>query len=400
MKFSQLALIVLSLLIFQNSAAPQDTESASPSNAQLLQLIKDQQKQIDALKMLLEKMGEKVQTTDDKVEATVEVLESNLSPVAQSETKIGGYGELHYTEVQNQKELDLHRFVLFISHDFTDNTRFYSELEVEHAVAGDGQPGAVELEQAFVEMDLTEKTRLRTGLFLMPIGIISETHEPTTFYGVERNAVEKHIIPTTWAETGAWLSSELLPGLNLDFALHSGLQVPIDTNKAFLPRSGRQKGANANATALAYTGRIKYTAIPGLELAASYQYQEDISQNLDPAPATLWSTHLAYQNDAFALRALFARWDIDNINASLVGRNQQQGYYVEPSYKLSEKLGIFARFSQWDNSAGNNFDTAIDQTNLGLNFWPTEDVVFKVDYQKQSGALDGHGFNLGMGYQF
>ncbi len=400
MKFSHLLAILLSLVILLPQASAQNTESNSPTNAELLELIKAQQKQIDALKALIEQMADKVETTDEKIEATVEVMESNLAPVAQSETKIGGYGELHYRDKQDQKELDFHRFVLFISHDFTDNVRFYSELEVEHAIAGDGQPGAVELEQAFVEIDLTEDTRLKTGLFLMPIGIISETHEPTTFYGVERNVLETHIIPTTWAENGAWLTSEISPGLNLDFAIHSGLEVPISGNKAFLPRSGRQKGANAIAEALAYTGRIKYTAIPGLELAASYQYQKDMSQGQDPSPASLWSAHIAYQKDNFALRALFAEWNIDNLLATSLGRDQQQGYYLEPSYKLTEKLGFFARLSQWDNSAGNPLDTKIKQTNLGLNYWPTEDVVFKIDYQKQRGASDDQGLNLGMGYQF
>lgn len=43
-------------------------------------------------------------------------------------------------------------------------------------------------------------------------------------------------------------------------------------------RSGRQKVANANAENLAYTARIKYTAINGLELAATLQYQTDITQ--------------------------------------------------------------------------------------------------------------------------
>src|SRR5438874_6846832 len=31
---------------------------------------------------------------------------------------------------------------------------------------------------------------LRAGLFLMPVGLLNETHEPTAYYGVERNFVE------------------------------------------------------------------------------------------------------------------------------------------------------------------------------------------------------------------
>ena len=38
---------------------------------------------------------------------------------------------------------------------------------------------------------------VKYGVFLIPVGILNETHEPPTFYGVERS-VEKNIIPTTW----------------------------------------------------------------------------------------------------------------------------------------------------------------------------------------------------------
>jgi hypothetical protein len=37
---------------------------------------------------------------------------------------------------------------------------------------------------------------------------------------------------------------------------------------------------------------------------------------------------------------------------------------------------------------------------VGFNLWLTPQVVFKVDYQDQSGAQDEDGFHLGMGYSF
>jgi len=393
-------LIVLNGLFSSQSKATSDKAVSADDVKQLIQIVKAQQAQINRLEKRVDQLSQQLQSTDEMVEATVEAVESDLVTANQSDTQIGGYGELHYTQEQDQQELDFHRFVLFVGHDFNDSIRFYSELEVEHAVAEDGQVGAVELEQAFVEIALSDNSRLKTGLFLMPIGILSETHEPTSFYGVERNNVETNIIPTTWSEAGAMLSTEIFPGLNLDFAIHSGLQVPLTGNQSFLPRMGRQKGAKANAASLAYTGRIKFTSIPGLQLAASYQFQEDISQTLDPAPATLWSAHIAYQKNQFKLRALYAQWDIDNSGAKLVGRDQQFGYYFEPSYQLNQDFGLFIRWSQWDNNAGNNINTAIKQTNLGLNYWPTEDVVFKIDYQDKKGAENDQAINLGMGYQF
>ena len=317
-----------------------------------------------------------------------------------SKTSIGGYGELHYNNIEDAEEIDFHRFVLFFGHEFTDSVRFFSELELEHSLAGDDKPGEVELEQAYIEMDLTDSTSLKTGLFLIPVGILNETHEPPTFYGVERNPVEKNIIPATWWEAGAGINTKFGDGFSADFAIHSGLNVPTDGSKSFLIRSGRQKVAEASADSLAYTARLKYTGVPGLELAATYQIQDDVTQGALDAGATLFSAHAAYSKGSFGLRALYAMWDIDGTEAAALGRDEQEGFYIEPSYRINERFGVFVRYNAWDNNAGDTADTENKQTNYGLNYWPHEDVVLKFDFENRSGAQDGDGFNLGVGYQF
>jgi len=128
-------------------------------------------------------------------------LLASLAGPALAETTIGGYGELQYNNLEangtDQKQIDFHRFVLEFGHDFNDHIRFFSEVELEHALVETGAPGAVELEQAYIQIDLDDTSSLTTGVFLLPIGIINETHEPTTYYGVERNPVEHDIIPAT-----------------------------------------------------------------------------------------------------------------------------------------------------------------------------------------------------------
>ena len=115
-------------------------------------------------------------------------------------------------------------------------------------------------------------------MFLVPLGILNETHEPPTFYGVERNDVESIIIPSTWWEAGAGLSGNFANGLSWNAAFHSGLEMPASGSSAFRVRSGRQKVAEALASNFASTFRLRYTGVPGRELSASYQYQSDPSQ--------------------------------------------------------------------------------------------------------------------------
>ena len=334
------------------------------------------------------------------------------SSSSNSNTTIGGYGELHYNNLEDgndksSRSIDFHRFVLFFGHEFSDDIRFYSELEIEHAFvadnndgSGDEAEGEVELEQAYVEFDIANNAQIKGGLFLIPVGIINETHEPPTFYGVERNPVEKDIIPATWWEAGVMASANTSMGLSFDVALTSGLDGGTDI------RGGRQKGSKATANDLAITGRIKYTGISGLELAITGQVQNDMTQdgsdNIDGGE--LIETHAIWNTGPVTLKALYAKWDIDGVGASSIEEDEQDGAYVEAAYKVTSKFGVFTRYNVWDT--GGTGDTEKTQTDVGVNYWPHEDVVVKFDIQSQDhgDAIakkdEKDGFNLGIGYQF
>jgi len=358
----------------------------------LRQIIAEQQKVLNSLEKRLNE-------TDQKLNATADQIETEQGVSSFTNTTLGGYGELHYNNYEDKDaKIDFHRFVLFFGHEFSDSIRFFSEFELEHSIAGEGKSGEVELEQAYVEVDINETISAKVGLFLIPVGIINETHEPPAFYGVERNGVEKNIIPATWWEAGVAFNYKPTGGLSIDGAVTSGLLV----DDGYKIRSGRQKVAKANAENLAYTGRIKYTAIIGLELAGTVQYQTDIKQGTasDKAEAILLEAHAIYQIDDFTIRALYARWDIEGDEAKALGRDEQTGWYVEPSYAFNEKVGVFARYAEYDNNAGNSADTAVESTSVGVNYYLHENVVLKADYEDLGGAKDSKGFNIGFGYQF
>ncbi|MCW9046762.1 MAG: porin [Gammaproteobacteria bacterium] len=346
------------------------------------------QKQIDELKAENSQILANLESTSDSTSYS-------------SATTIGGYGELHYNNLSSdlnnsdKKEIDFHRFVLFFAHEFNDNIRFFSELELEHSVAGEGQNGEVELEQAYIEFDTSDTANIKAGVFLIPVGIINETHEPPTFYGVERNNVEKYIIPATWWEGGVMYSANSASGISYDLAITSGLY-----NADGVIRSGRQKVSNAVADALAYTARVKYTGITGLELAGTAQYQSDLAQGTtaDEVSAVLLEAHVRYTISGFTATALYADWNVD-INTTA---DSQNGFLVEASYKFTDKIGVFARQTEIDyQKDATTFVEGAAQTDVGINYWPHEDVVIKADYQMQNDdAGDFDGFNVGIGYQF
>lgn len=323
----------------------------------------------------------------------------------------GSYGEAHFNTGDVADKFDIHRLVLFTGYEFSNRFRFVSELELEHLYSN--HPGTDiewELEQAYFELDLGSNYHFQAGAFLVPLGITNETHEPTTFYGVERNRVETEIIPSTWTEYGFLLRKNYDNGLQWDLAVHRGLKVnqsDINLNGPDL-RDGRQKADSFHGSAA--TARVKYTGIAGLELGAAAQYQDDISRGREDNSAILTSAHFIYTSGGFALRGLAANWDISGRTAvggvTVPGSDidNQYGGYIEPSYKWTfgngMALGVFSRYLYFENEDAPGGQT---EYQAGLNFWPTENTVVKADWiheDRANGRANRDVFNFGVGYAF
>lgn len=340
---------------------------------------------------------------------------------------IGGYGEVHYNNFKNtnaKDKIDFHRFVLFIGKDINDWITFKSELELEHALSETGEPGAIELEQGYLDFKLSEKYNVRTGMVLVPIGLINETHEPPTFYGVERPDVDKNIIPTTWREAGVGIFGDIAPGLKYKIYYVSSLDAADFTASSGL-RSGRQSVANATAEDFAVTGRLDFTRVNGLKLGASF-FTGNTSQGnsaLGDARVTILEADAQYSVGDFDMRGLYAATrvgDADKIKA-VTGEDvgeKMYGWYMEGAWRMmrlinpesDQELAIFARYSEYntqDELPGGAVASGVNDVNtrtVGLDYKPTPNVVFKVDYQDRKNndpltkAADQ--LNVGVGYFF
>ncbi|MCK5889153.1 MAG: hypothetical protein KAG19_04350 [Methylococcales bacterium] len=380
-----------------------------------------------SLKQQNETLKEKIKNTEQQVAtntAAVEVVSENIEGSSAlagwfNKTTVGGYGEAHYqnrsTEggKQHKEEIDFHRFVLFFGHEFTDNLRFFSELELEHSIAGEDKNGEIELEQAYLEYDFNEHASAKAGLFLIPVGIMNETHEPGTFYGVERNEVEKYIIPSTWWEAGLGATYKFDNGFSVDAIATTGL----DMDNKFYIRGGRQKISKQKANDPILALRGKYTGITGLELAATILHQTDMGQSdnsshkggVDIGSGTLYEAHAIYSQaigaGTLTGKALYSRWEFDINDPTQQAADSQYGWYVEPSYRMPTiigDVGVFGRFQQLDYYKGSEKNYNIWEA--GANWWIHENIVIKANYIYKEDTLHSHkderGFDIGIGYQF
>lgn len=350
---------------------------------------------------------------------------------AQPATVLTGYGEVNYnrpTKATDKSQVDLRRFVIGLQHRINERTKIVGELEVEHAVASSGDVGEVALEQAYVEHQLTPTLAARGGLFLMPVGLLNETHEPTAFYGVERNFVETAIIPTTWREAGAQLVASLDNGLTLQGGISTGFDLTkwdaASTEGAESPLGAtHQEGAQAKARNLAFFGAANWRGVPGLLLGASlFSGNATHGQpGFARARVTLGDVHARWTPGRWDLSALYARGSISNtaeLNLPLVGNptlipKSFDGWYVQGAYKLWQQgdyaFSPFVRLERFNTARafadlGPGLTPAAADTEqvttIGANFWVTPSVVLKADYQRFKVNTAAHRVNLGLGWSF
>ena len=386
---------------------------------------------------VLQQRGNPAQPTELPVSAAAPApvpLASALNPAATAPagpaTVITSYGEINYNRplrATQNAQADVRRLVLGFQHRFDERTKLVTELEVEHAVASAGDKGEVAVEQAYIERQLTPLLALRAGLFLMPAGLLNENHEPTAYYGVERNFVETAIIPSTWREGGLQLVASFDNGLTAQ----GGLSTSLDLNKWDAASAvGResplgavhQELSQARSRDLAVFGALNWRGLPGLLLGGSlFSGQATQGQATARARITLWDAHARWTPGRWDLSAVYARGDISNtaaLNAPLVGNptlipKTFDGVYVQGAYKLWSQgdyaLSPFVRWERFntarayaDLGAGLTPAAARAErvTTLGANFVVSPGVVLKADWQRFREAPDLDRVSLGMGWSF
>ncbi len=353
-----------------------------------------------------------------------------LSNKSASGLTVGAYGEIVYNQIEEANGvLDVHRLVVFLGYKFDDRTQFVSEIEVEHVEE-------IFVEQAFVNYNVADNVNLRGGLMLVPMGLINEYHEPTTFNGVERPAVDNVIVPTTWRELGFGVSGRF-NDISLGYQAYvfngfkstiadgeGGVSGVLEGSKGL--RSGRQKGIKSTVDSPTFSAKLDYYGIPRLRLGlAGYfgktQAADDI-ETIDGANIgiSMIGFDARYSYQKFTARGQFIHASLSDTDAynSLTGRDlgsALQGWYVEGGYNLlpignRQRLVAFVRYEMYDTHASTAGtlaqNPAYDKTDVttGLTYHIAPGVAIKGDYQFRSNALeDGNvknRLNLGIGIWF
>lgn len=350
-----------------------------------------------------------------------------LSSTTQNKLTIGAYGELTYNQPEGDNgELDVQRLVLLFGYNFSEKVQFVTEIEIEHVQE-------VFVEQAFVNYSVGDNISVRGGLMLVPMGIINEYHEPTTYNGTERPAVDNAIVPTTWRELGVGVTGRF-PNASLGYQLYvfNGFKSTTSDGEGGLSgylkgsnglRGGRQKGIQSTIDSPNLSTKIDYYGVLGLRLGLSgyfgkTQAEDDIEQimgaNIGIAMVGL---DARYSYKRFTARGQYIFASLSDTEAYNVATGKDlgselRGFYIEGAFNLlpvsaKQKLVVFGRFEQYDTHAAtdasvlNNDAYNRQDITTGLSYHIAPGVVVKGDYQFRDNALSGdtvdNRLNFGIG---
>lgn len=370
-----------------------------------------------------------IEKPKDSTQTKFEELQQNsaeriLSGNIKNGVTVGGYGEITYNQPETGNgEFDVQRLVLLFGYKFNDKVQFITEVEFEHVKE-------VYVEQAFLQYSFNDKISARGGLMLVPMGLINEYHEPTTFNSVERPSIDKSIVPTTWREIGVGVSGRF-DNISLKYQAYIFNGFASVNGEKFLGgknglRNGRQKGAQSNFVYPNFSAKVDYYAIQGLRLGlAGYfgrtQPEED-DKDLDGADVGVAMIGLdaRYRLGRFAARgelistSISDSEDYNNLYGADLG-SQMYGYNLEASFNIlpSEKkmeLWGFARYENYDTNSkmagGVDRNLSYDRSEwtFGLSFLVAHGAVVKADYQVKNNAVSGvepdNQLNMGIGVSF
>lgn len=313
---------------------------------------------------------------------------------------LGGYTEAHFRfereeGITEEVTFEPKRFNIFTYTPVTDRVRVASELEFEEG----GKE--IKIEIAVIDFEIHEALTFRGGIILSPLGRFNIAHDSPANDLTDRPLVSVEMIGTALSEAGMGFFGAFYPSANsrLTYEIYGvngfneGVLVGSEDGTRIPAGKGNFADNNQN---LAVVGRIGVSPHPLVEVGISGHTGSYNVHSLDGLAVdeerslTILVLDGAFRWNRFELLGEYARASVD-IPDQLIGlqAEHQQGLYLQGNVHFLKGLirvlpeSVFTGVVRYGLV---DFDTNVDgdsqnRLTLGLNFRPTEDTVFKLDYQ-------------------
>lgn len=330
---------------------------------------------------------------------------------------VGGYMDIEYFNRANQGNsyFDQHRLVPFIYGDISERVKFAAEIEFEHGT------NDIKVEFATIDYLVQEPFNVRAGIILVPLGKFNLLHDAPLRDLTERPLVNQRIIPTTLHQPGVGAYGTFYPTalskLDYEFYVTSGFTNAFGgngnpNNTSNINQTNGIRSARSDSTSFdnnngkSIMGRVAFSPVLGVEVGGSGFYG-NYGTNKDDQLA-IWALDWTFQRGPFELIGESA-WayvkdnDINQDGTRNGNPRRMQGYYIQGNYHFlpefltrmaptffKQEVSTFTAVVRWEQmNLGQDLNDNTEAGKLGewqrwtfgLNFRPTEDTVFKADFQ-------------------
>ncbi|MDH5427040.1 MAG: Plug domain-containing protein [Nitrospirota bacterium] len=329
---------------------------------------------------------------------------------------VGGYIDIEYWNRRNQGNsyFDQHHLVPFIYADVSDRVKVAAEIEFEH-----GNELAIEF--ATIDYLIQEPINLRAGILLLPLGKFNLLHDAPLRDLTERPLVDQRILPSTLHQPGIGAYGTFYPTTlsKVDYEVYfiSGFTNAFGgkgnpNNDSNITTSNGIRSARTTNTefdnndAKAVAGRVAVSPLLGVEIGGSgfYGSYDPMSNRSLGIFAVDWT----FQRGPFEFIGESAWARIEKNDRGVDGTPNGQpkrmyGYYLQLNYHFlpqwltnaaptffKQEISTFTAVARWEQmNLGQDLHGSSEAAKLGewqratvgLNFRPTEDTVFKTDFQ-------------------
>jgi hypothetical protein len=371
--------------------------------------------------------------------------------VATPKAILGGYADVEYINRAHEgtpSTIDVHRFVPFIYGDISEHVKFAAEIEIEHGIleSSSSPHSEVSLEFATLDYLVNEKLNLRGGIILVPLGKFNLLHDAPLRDLTERPLVTQLLYGSVLAETGAGVYGTFYPSARskLDYELYvttgyngygncqagsaqaNSLSCASQITELSGVANARQRKTDIskgfdNNNGKAVAGRVAFSPFLGVEVGASGHYgtYDPVGQRHLSIWAVDWTLvrgPLEIIGESIWTYAENNSLNLDGsacTNATSIGGmapghfcpQRMQGYYIQSNYHFlpqwmtrlapsffRPEISTLTAMVRWEQ-VNTNQDMGgglgdLQRLTLGLNYRPTEDTVFKFDFQYSPEAVN------------
>lgn len=330
---------------------------------------------------------------------------------------VGGYMDIEYFNRSNQGNsyFDQHRLVPFIYGDISDRVKFAAEIEFEHGT------NDIKVEFANIDYLIQEPINLRAGIILLPMGKFNLLHDAPLRDLTERPLVAQRIIPSTLHQPGVGAYGTFYPTalskVDYEFYVLNGFTNAFGgdgnpNNSSNITANNGIRSARSDDTGFdnnngkSIVGRLAVSPFLGVEIGGSGFYGTYDSRS--KRPLAIWALDWTFQRGPFEFigESAWAYIRDNNLNADGTPNGnprRMHGYYTQLNYHFlpewlsnwaptyfKKEVSTFTAVIRWEQiNTGQDLNSntemgkigKFDRLTLGLNFRPTEDTVFKTDFQ-------------------